>query len=748
MMKNDMIKIINATQNNLKNVSVDIPKHCLTVVTGVSGSGKSSLVFDTLAAESRRELNDTFSSYIQHMLPKYGRPTVERIDCLPVAIPIEQKKLSANSRSTVGTYTEIYTFLRLLFSRVGQPFIGYSESFSFNHPEGKCPTCDGLGFITDLNIHKLVDFSKSLNESPIDFPTFGVDAWRWKRYAYSGLFDLDKKINDYSSEELDLFLYAPQQKLKNPPSQWPKTALYEGIVPRMERSILYSDEGKRHKKQVDNFVTIKKCPDCLGTRVNERVRNCKINGSSIADIVQLSLEEVVQFVDEIQEELAQEMKVELKSRLHSLIDIGLSYLTLDRSTGSLSGGEAQRIRISKYTTNALNDVLYVLDEPSAGLHPKDIDRVKRALRLLRDKGNTIVLVEHNPQLIEMADYIIDVGPGAGEYGGQIQFAGTYQEFLTQETKTSQALRQKISINETPRIPKDWLLIDRATEHNLTGFSTKIPLETLTVLCGVAGSGKSSLGEVIRQTAQEKNLELISISQKSIGVNLRSTPLTYLDIFGAIRQLFAKENHVSASLFSYNSTGACPHCKGKGVVVSNMAFMDDIVTTCEVCQGTRYNPTVLDYTFHDKTIVDILAMTVRESRDFFAEASFEPQLKTLIDVGLGYLKLNQSLSTLSGGELQRLKLASQLYKKGAIYVLDEPTDGLHLLDINHLLQLFNQLVDQGNTVVLLDHHLSVIKQADWLIEIGPEGGRNGGKLIFEGTVESLLHSQDQITKPYF
>lgn len=746
-MDNKFIRVINASQNNLKNVSVDIPKHSLTVVTGVSGSGKSSLVFDTIVAQSRRELNDTFSSYIQHMLPKYGRPTVERIDFLPVAIPIEQKKLSANSRSTVGTYTEIYTFLRLLFSRIGQPFIGYSETFSFNHPDGKCPTCDGLGFVTDLDIHKLINFSKSLNESPVDFPTFGVDAWRWKRYANSGLFDLDKKIEDYSPEELELFLYAPQQKLKNPPSEWPKTALYEGIVPRMKRSILYSDEGKRHKKQLDNFVTEKKCPTCHGTRVNEQVRSCKINNFSIADVVQLSLEKLIEFVDRIQEELVQEIKVEITNRLNSLIDIGLGYLTLDRSTGSLSGGEAQRIRISKYITTALNDVLYVLDEPSAGLHSKDIDRVKRALSILRDRGNTIVLVEHNPQLIEIADYIIDVGPGAGESGGQIQFSGSYKDFLVQETKTSQALRKKVSINQKPRIPKKWLIINPATEHNLTGFSTRIPLETLTVLCGVAGSGKSSLAEVIRQTAQEKNYELVTISQKSIGVNLRSTPLTYLDIFGPIRKLFAKENNVSAALFSYNSTGACPHCDGRGVIVSNMAFMDDVVTTCEVCQGTRYDSSILKYTYRDKTIVDILNMSVKESHIFFAETTFEPTLKTLIDVGLDYLKLNQSLTTLSGGELQRLKLASQLFKKGAIYILDEPTDGLHLIDIDHLLKLLNHLVDKGNTVILIEHHLNVIKQADWLIEIGPEGGNNGGRIEFEGTPKELINSKDTITKPY-
>ncbi|OTN89318.1 excinuclease ABC subunit A [Enterococcus sp. 7E2_DIV0204] len=746
-MKNKYIQICNATQNNLKNVSVKIPKHQLTVVTGVSGSGKSSLVFDTLAAESRRELNDTFSSYIQHMLPKYGRPTVEKIENLPVAIPIEQKKLSANSRSTVGTYTEIYTFLRLLFSRVGKPFIGYSDSFSFNHPDGKCPICDGLGYVTEMDIHKLIDFNKSLNESPIDFPTFGFDAWRWKRYAYSGLFDLDKKIKDYSPEELELLLNAPQQKLKNPPAQWPKTALYEGIIPRMNRSILHKDDAKRHKKQIDSFVTTKICPECRGNRVNRRVRSCKINGKSIADTVQLSLEELVEFIETIDIDLAQEIKEEILSRLHALINIGLNYLTLGRSTGSLSGGEAQRIRIAKHITNALNDVLYVLDEPSAGLHPKDIDRIKMALRILRDKGNTVVLVEHNPQLIEIADYIIDVGPKAGEAGGEIQFTGSYADFMKQDTATSIAIRSKVALKTKNREPKGMLAVKNVTGHNLQGFSTNIPLQTLTVLCGVAGSGKSSLGEEILQAAIEQELEVVSISQKSIGVNLRSTPLTYLNIFGDIRQLFAEENNVSPALFSYNSQGACPHCKGKGVIVSNMAFMDDVVTTCESCQGTRYKPEVLSYTYRNKTIVNILDMTVTESRDFFNDTPFKNKLQTIVEVGLGYLRLHQSLSTLSGGELQRLKLANQLYKKGALYLLDEPTDGLHLTDINNLLNLFNQLVDNGNTVVLLEHHLSAIRQADWLIELGPEGGTKGGKLMFEGTPLELANSGDKITGIY-
>lgn len=747
-MDNNWIEIINATQNNLKNVSTKIPKHQLTVVTGISGSGKSSLVFGTLAAESRRELNDTFSSYIQKMLPKYGRPNVEKINNLPIAIPIEQKKLSSNSRSTVGTYTEIYTFLRLLFSRIGEPFIGYSDSFSFNHPDGKCSTCDGLGVVTTIDVNKLIDFNKSLNESPINFPTFGYDAWRWKRYAYSGLFDLNKKIKDYTAKELSMLLYAPQQKLKNPTSLWPKTALYEGVVPRIERSVLHADVGKRHVKQLNIFVITQECPDCHGTRVNERVRTCKIDGKSISDVVKLSLIDLYQYIQKLNSPLSKDIKIEIEKRLESLINIGLGYLTLERSTGTLSGGEAQRVKIAKYINNSLNDVMYILDEPSSGLHPKDIERITDALLTLKSKGNTIILVEHNPQIIAIADYIIDIGPKSGEQGGTIQFAGNYKDFLKQKTRTSLALMNLTQTKKSTRKTKKWLNVDNAVEHNLKNISTKVPMGTLTALCGVAGSGKSSLSQAIQEASTNANLEVISISQKNIGINLRSTPLTYINVFSQIRQLFAKENKISASLFSYNSQGACPHCHGKGIIISEMSFMDDVITTCEVCHGSRYKPEVLKYTYHNNTIVNILEMTVQESNLFFSNESFAKELSTLVEVGLGYLRLNQSLTTLSGGELQRLKLASHLHQKGALYVLDEPTDGLHLLDVKNFLNLINNIVDEGSTVVVIEHNIEVLKQVDWLIEVGPEGGEKGGEIVFEGTPSQLLLSNDHITKPYF
>lgn len=743
----EWIKIRHATQNNLKNVSVDIPKKQLTVVTGLSGSGKSSLVFGTLAAESRRELNDTFSSFVQNYLPKYGRPEVEKIENLPVAIVIDQKKVTSNSRSTVGTYTDIYTFLRLLFSRAGSPFVGYSDSFSFNHPEGKCLTCDGLGKITDINIYNLVDFDKSLNEGPIDFPTFTTGNWRWKRYAYSGLFNLDKKIKDFSPEELSLFLYAPQQKLDNPPKEWPHTALYEGIIPRMQRSILHTDEGKRHQKYINRFVTVKSCPDCLGSRVNERVRSCKIDNKSIADVVEMPLNELHSFIRSINISLVKNIQQELLVRLEALINIGLSYLTLGRATETLSGGEAQRIKIAKYVNSSLNDIMYVLDEPSAGLHPKDIERISYALLNLKNKGNTVVLVEHNPQLIREADFIIDMGPFAGENGGEIQFSGTYNSFLMSKTLTSQALQEVLPVKNDPRKAINSLKISHGILHNLKDISVEVPLGILTVICGVAGSGKSSLSEEIYQKAQSENLEIIHLSQKSITANLRSTPMTYLNIFDKVRKLFAEENQVSPALFSYNSKGACPTCKGKGIIISDMSFMEDVSSVCETCHGTRYKDEVLRYLYKEKNIVEVLALSIKEGHDFFKDQSFATSLKNLLEVGLSYIKLNQSLSTLSGGELQRMKLADSLHQKKAIYLMDEPTDGLHMIDIQQSIQLFNQMVEEGNSLILLEHHIDVIRSADWLIEIGPEGGEKGGRLLFTGTPENMLNSTQSITKKY-
>lgn len=741
----DYIEITNAYENNLKNISVRIPKKAVTVFTGVSGSGKSSLCLDTIAAESRRELNETFPSFVQQFLPKYGRPEVERIANLPVTIVIDQKKPAANTRSTVGTYTDIYSILRLLFSRVGRPFIGYSDTFSFNHPAGKCPRCDGLGEVTELDIHKLVDFDKSLNdEDTIHFPTFGRGLWRWKRYAYSGLFDLDKKIKDYSPEELELFLHSPQIRLKNPPSNWPKSAKFEGIFPRMYRSIINTKEGARFKHILDNMVTTFTCPDCGGSRVNERVRSCLINGRNIADVTAMPVPEALEFVNSITDPMAADIKRELGRRLGALVQIGLGYLSLSRGTGTLSGGEAQRIKIAKYINSALTDMAYVLDEPSVGLHAKDIDLLKKSLRALRDHGNTVLIVEHHREVVKLADHVVDMGPGAGSRGGEVVFEGSYDELLKSETITGRMLRMKSPFKTGLREPKGWFRVGPTSLHNLKDVSVELPLGVMTVIAGVAGSGKSSLMESFQNQIKE---DVIFIGQKNIGINLRSTPATYLGVADDIRAIFAAENKVSSAWFSFNSKGACPACGGSGVIVSGMAFMDSIETVCDLCGGKRYSKEALAYTYKGKNIAEVMDMTVDEAAEFFAGRPLCEKLTSLRRTGLGYLHLNQSMTTLSGGELQRVKLASHLNERGSIFILDEPTDGLHLDDIKTLMKLFNELTDAGNTLFLVEHSVDVMKEADYIVELGPGGGNSGGEIIFAGLPRDMLSCEKSVTRPY-
>ena len=741
----DYIEITNAYENNLKNISVRIPKKAVTVFTGVSGSGKSSLCLDTIAAESRRELNETFPSFVQQFLPKYGRPEVERIANLPVTIVIDQKKPAANTRSTVGTYTDIYSILRLLFSRVGRPFIGYSDTFSFNHPAGKCPRCDGLGEVTELDIHKLVDFDKSLNdEDTIHFPTFGRGLWRWKRYAYSGLFDLDKKIKDYSPEELELFLHSPQIRLKNPPSNWPKSAKFEGIFPRMYRSIINTKEGARFKHILDNMVTTFTCPDCGGSRVNERVRSCLINGKNIADVTAMPVPEALEFVNSITDPMSADIKRELGRRLGALVQIGLGYLSLSRGTGTLSGGEAQRIKIAKYINSALTDMAYVLDEPSVGLHAKDIDLLKKSLRALRDHGNTVLIVEHHREVVKLADHVVDMGPGAGSRGGEVVFEGSYDELLKSETITGRMLQMKSPFKTGLREPKGWFRVGPTSLHNLKDVSVELPLGVMTVIAGVAGSGKSSLMESFQNQLKE---DVIFIGQKNIGINLRSTPATYLGIADDIRAIFAAENKVAAAWFSFNSKGACPACGGSGVIVSGMAFMDSIETVCDLCGGKRYSKEALAYTYKGKNIAEVMDMTVDEAAEFFAGRPLCEKLTSLRRTGLGYLHLNQSMTTLSGGELQRVKLASHLNERGSIFILDEPTDGLHLDDIKTLMKLFNELTDAGNTLFLVEHSVDVMKEADYIVELGPGGGNSGGEIIFAGLPRDMLSCEKSVTRPY-
>ena len=784
------IIIRGATENNLKNVSLRLPKHQITIFTGVSGSGKSSLVLDTIAAKSRRELNDTFPTFVQQYLPKYGRPHVDSIENLPIAIVIDQKKPAQNSRSTVGTYTDIAALMRLLFSRVGKPFVGYSESFSFNHPEGSCPRCSGLGEIRELDIHKLVDFDKSLNdEDTIHYIAFGKGGWRWIRYAHSGLFDLDKKIKDYTPEELDLFLNSPQIRLKNPPANWPKTAKYEGLIPRMYRSIINSEEGLLHAAVLNPMLRMGTCPDCGGTRLSKRVLSCKIDGMNIAEACALSIAKLNRWISSIADPLAADLKAAIGARLTALEEIGLGYLSLDRGVGTLSGGEAQRCKIAKYINSSLSDVLYILDEPSTGLHNHDIQLMKRSIQRLRDAGNTVLLVEHHQEMIRMADHIVDLGPGPGIDGGRIVFEGTYDELLKSGTATGEMLQRTGDFKSQPRQPKAFFPLRHACLHNLQDISIDLPLGVFAVVAGVAGSGKSSLMESLMRACGEEQKtggELpIYISQKNIGVSLRSTPATYMDVAPDIRKMFARKYKLKEAYFTFNGKGACPVCGGKGVIVSEMAFMDNIETVCDACGGLRYSKEALQYKLSPQplpnkemsenpslgsdslserpstplphregqgggsslSIAEVMDLSVRLASDFFRGTVIEQKLRPLMDVGLGYLHLNQALSTLSGGELQRLKIASYLGERGKTFIIDEPTDGLHPKDVQRLVNLFEQMVDEGNTVYVVEHNTDVIKAADYVIELGPGAGEQGGRILFAGKPRDLLGCRESVTAEY-
>lgn len=746
----EYIVVEGANENNLKHLSLRIPKKQITVFTGVSGSGKSSLVLDTIAAKSRRELNETFPSFVQQYLPKYGRPHVERIENLPVAIVIDQRKPAPNARSTVGTYMDIYALLRLLFSRVGKPFVGYSDTFSFNHPQGRCTRCDGLGEVTELDVHKLVDFDKSLNEEGvIHYVAFRPGEWRWIRYACSGLFDLDKKIRNYSPDELELFLYSPQIRLKNPPAEWPKTAKYEGLMTRMYRSIIHSEEGKLHRKLLDPMTTRGICPDCKGSRLNPTVLSCRIEGKNIAEVTALAVPEMIRWLEHITDPLAEDLKSALRGRLEALEEIGLGYLTLDRGMGTLSGGEAQRCKIAKYINSALSDILYVLDEPSVGLHSLDIHLLKNSVRKLRDHGNTVLLVEHHKEMIKIADHVVDMGPGSGMAGGSILYEGDYEGLLRSGTETGNRITEKLPLKSKVRNPREWFCIEHACLHNLKDVSVNLPMGILVVIAGVAGSGKSSLMECFRQNYSEQRpgKEILYISQKNIGVSLRSTPATYLGVADDIRKIFGQRSGVGMSMFAFNGKGGCPVCGGKGVVVSDMAFMEAIETVCEACGGLRYSTEALQYKVDGYTIAEVMDMTVRRAAKQFAGTNIEKKLQPLLEVGLGYLHLNQALSTLSGGELQRMKLASYLGCEGEVFVVDEPTDGLHVKDIHQLIALFESMVERGNSIFLVEHQLEVLKAADYVIELGPGGGQMGGQVLFAGTPAEMLSCPSSVTASF-
>ncbi|HBJ2610467.1 daunorubicin resistance protein DrrC [Clostridium botulinum] len=742
----ESIYVAGAREKNLKNIDIEIPKKKITVFTGVSGSGKSSLVFDTIAAESQRQLNETYSSFIRHRLPHYGQPDVDSIKNLSVAIIINQKRIGGNSRSTVGTITDIAPLLRLLFSRIGKPFVGYSDVFSFNNPNGMCMHCDGLGKVDSINIDKLLDKNKSLNEGAILFPTFKPGGWRLKRYIHSGLFDNDKKIKDYDEKELDLLLNKTDIKIEKGDPEWPKTSLYEGLIPRIERSFLKKEGGERekYKKEINKIVTKEICPVCRGARLNEKILSCQINEKNIADCTKMQINDLIIFMKEIKEQSAQTVLKALISRLEHLEYIGLGYLSLDRETSSLSGGESQRIKMVKQLGSSLTGLTYIFDEPSIGLHPHDIGRINKLLKMLRDKGNTVLIVEHDPDIIKIADYIIDMGPKAGIEGGNIVYKGTPEGLLQSNTLTGKALQYKPQIKLHTRKAKGWLSIKNANLHNLKNINVDIPKGVMTVVTGVAGSGKSSL---INGLLPKIYPETIFIDQGAIHASIRSNIATYTGIFDFIRNLFAKENNVKSSLFSFNSEGACPECKGLGVTYTDLAFMDTVISTCEVCEGNRFTDKVLNFKFRGKNISQVLKMTVAEAIDFFEEDEIYLVLRRLVDVGIDYITLGQPLNTLSGGELQRLKLAAQLDSKGNIYVLDEPTTGLHISDITKLVAIMNRLVNQGSTLIVIEHNLDVMTQADWIIDLGPEAGENGGRIMFEGEPKDIITNENSITGKY-
>lgn len=739
------ITIKGARENNLKDVSLNVPKKKITVFTGVSGSGKSSIVFDTIASEAQRQLYENFSAFVRGFLPKYPQPDADEISNLSMAIIVDQKRLGGGSHSTVGTITDIYSVLRLLYSRLGQPSAGASYYYSFNDPNGMCLECSGSGKKLTIDRDKLIDMSKSLSEGAISVPFFA--SWEMNSYMASGFFDIDKKLRDYSAEELDLLLWGKNRKFKMDMGGSPINITYMGVLEKITQAYIKRDIktlSERTQKSVAPYLHNSICPVCHGARLSQAALASKINGLNIADMTAMEVESLIPELQKINDTVVRSVVETLIERLQHMVDIGLGYLSLDRETDTLSGGESQRIKMVKHLSSSLVDVTYIFDEPSVGLHPRDVHRLNELLQKLRDKGNTIIVVEHDPDVIKIADHIVDVGPHAGARGGQIMFEGSYNDLLESETLTGRHLKQELPIKAAFRSSKGALSIKNATLHNLKNVSVDIPTGIMTVVTGVAGSGKSSL---INQVFLQQYPEAIAIDQSAVGANRRSNPATYTGIMDTVRKAFAKANNASPGLFSFNSTGACDNCQGAGVIYTDLAFLDGVQTPCEVCQGKRFKADVLSMKLHDKSISDVLEMTVEQALEFFDQKDIVRTLQAMSDVGIGYLTLGQPLNTLSGGECQRIKLASELHKKGSIYVMDEPTTGLHMSDIEHLLAIMNRLVDAGNTVVVIEHNLDVIRNADWIIDMGPEGGHKGGQVLFEGTPLELKTAPKSLTSQF-
>jgi excinuclease ABC A subunit len=739
-MVQEYIEIRGARENNLKDVSLRLPKRKITIFTGVSGSGKSSVVFDTIANEAQRLLFENFSMFIRNLLPRYPQPDADAIENLSMAVIVDQKRLGGGSQSTVGTITDIAPVLRLLFSRFGKPYVGYANAFSFNDPAGMCMECNGLGRKIGVDLAVLIDKTKSLDEEAVIAP--GLTRGEREIYAQSGFFDNGKKIAEYTPEELDLLLYGEPRRHTGLPFN-----TYEGLVYKFNRKFIARDIqtlSPRIRQQVEPFLKLGPCPLCKGARLNQAALNCKINGYNIAELAVMEVDELVEVVKGITEPAAMPIVRTLTERLQHLVDIGLEYLSLERTTNTLSGGESQRVKIVKHLNGSLVDVMYIFDEPSVGLHPRDVHRLNELLEQLRDKGNTVIVVEHDPDVIKVADYIVDMGPHAGSEGGQIVYEGDFTGLLQAGTLTGSHLLRKRPLKESFRQATGALPIVHAAVNNLQDVSVNIPTGVLTVITGVAGSGKSSL---ITEVFLSQHPEAVAIDQASLSASSRSNPATYTGIMDDVRKAFAAANNVDAGLFSFNSKGACPNCQGLGVTYTDLGFLEGVKLPCDVCDGKRFKDEVLVYTLNGKSIADVLNMTVQQSLAFLQMKEVQVRLQALSDVGLDYLTLGQPLSTLSGGECQRLKLASELHKRGSIYVMDEPTTGLHLSDIGRLLTIMNRLVDGSNTVIVIEHHLDVIRNADWIIDIGPEGGNKGGRVIFEGTPRELLGAKHSLTSQY-
>jgi len=743
-MERNNIIIKNAHTHNLKNIDVEIPKHKLVVFTGVSGSGKSSLLFDTVFIEAQRQLVETFSTFARARLPKLSRPDVDDIQNLSTAIVIDQKRMGNNLRSTVGTATEINTYLRLLFSRIGSPFIGPSFLLSFNHPDGMCPHCHGLGKQVQVDTDMLLDKEKSIHEGAVIYPGMQVGSWFWREITAIDLFDVHKKLKDFSNSELNKLLYTEPILINKKHGSGTYSKTFEGIARKLEKGVSgkAEDESPDEEKDVyKKYIIYSDCNYCKGTRLNERALSVKINGVSIAELCEKELTEVLQFLILIKNDIAVPVLRKAIFLLEQLIEIGVGYLSLNRSVATLSGGESQRVKMARQLDCNLVDMLYVLDEPSIGLHPKDTVKLLSILKRLRDNGNSVFVVEHDPEIIRAAEWIIDIGPKAGINGGQLVYSGEPFGIIKTNSITGKFLYNNDKITFRRKLANDFLLIENANVNNLKNVSVKIPVGVLTCVTGVAGSGKSSL---IHQVFLKKYQDSVVIDQSAIGKSSRANPATYTGIFDLIRKEFAVANQTEASLFSFNSKGACPKCNGQGLLSFELHFLDAVKTTCDECEGKRYKPEVLELKLHGKSIADILDMSVDEASGFFTSVKISKQLKVLQDVGLGYLKIGQSLSSLSGGESQRLKIASELHKSGNIYVMDEPTTGLHMSDILRLYNIIRSLVDKNNTVIVIEHNLDIIKYADWIIDMGPEGGKKGGEVLFQGIPEDFVNCSNSHT----